>query len=88
VRWRIALAGVLLTALLTPALARDNGQFDNVAPDTCAWFKSARPKKGKLRFLTLFTIKRLPKLMGRIFSAALVTTRLNADCVEFWTLGT
>jgi hypothetical protein len=44
VRWRIALAGVLVTALLTPALARDNGQFGNVAPDICAWFKSVRSK--------------------------------------------
>jgi hypothetical protein len=45
-RWRIALAGGLLTALLTPGLARDNRQFGNVALDSRAWFKSVRPKNG------------------------------------------
>ena len=44
--WRIALAGALITALLTPVLARDNGQFGNVPPDIRAWFKSVRSKNG------------------------------------------
>jgi hypothetical protein len=45
-RWQIVLAGIFGTALLTPAIARDNGQFGNVPPDISAWFKSVRSKKG------------------------------------------
>jgi hypothetical protein len=45
-RCRLALAALLLTTLLTPVLARDNGQFGNVPPEVRAWFKSVRSKNG------------------------------------------
>ncbi len=45
-RWRIALAAIVALALMTPVLARDNGQFSNVPPDIRAWFESVRSKNG------------------------------------------
>ena len=41
--WRIAIAALLLG---TPALARDNGQFNNVPPEIRAWFKSVKSHAG------------------------------------------
>jgi hypothetical protein len=43
---RVAVGAVLMMALMTPVLARDNGQFANVPPDIRAWFKSVRSKNG------------------------------------------
>ena len=47
-RWRISLAAAVVLALMTPVLARDNGQFSNVPPDVRAWFKTVRSKNGTL----------------------------------------
>jgi hypothetical protein len=49
--WRIALAALICTPVLVhdicvPAVAHDNGQFDNVPPEVRAWFKAVKSHSG------------------------------------------
>lgn len=39
-------AGLAVLAICTPALAHDNGQFNNVSPQVRAWFKGVKSQHG------------------------------------------